>query len=155
MLFQYQAGPRWSYFEISSIENGLDGANCGGSWIVGVNGSSGTVRSTTRMPPLTIPAARSASSAELLLMALYLSSDAELRTQLAQRLDEHVHVLVVVVEMEADAQVVIAIGRDDVAPHQLLRQRAARFRRHADHRAAPLVLPWRNARPVDLAQLLH
>jgi hypothetical protein len=39
MLFQYQAGPRWSYFEISSIENGLDGANCGGSWIVGVSGS--------------------------------------------------------------------------------------------------------------------
>src|SRR5512138_2862206 len=135
MLFQYQAGPRWSYFEISSRANGLEGANCGGSWIVGVSGSSGTVRSTTRMPPLTIPAARSASSAELLLttwlMALYLSSDAELGTHLAQRLDEHVHVLVVVIKVKADTQVVVAMGRDDVAPHQLLRQRAARFRGHA------------------------
>ena len=31
------------------------GANCGGSWIVGVAGSSGTVRSTTRMPPPVMP----------------------------------------------------------------------------------------------------
>src|SRR5687767_7736170 len=68
MLFQYQAGPRSSYFEISSSENGLDGAKIGGSWIVGVAGSSGTVRSTTRMPPLTMPAASSTSVADDLAM---------------------------------------------------------------------------------------
>jgi hypothetical protein len=69
MLFQYQAGPRSSYLEISSSENGLDGAKIGGSWIVGVAGSSGTVRSTTRMPPPAMPAASSDSNAEFLLMA--------------------------------------------------------------------------------------
>src|SRR5687767_5986451 len=68
MLFQYQAGPRSSYFEISSSANGLEGAKIGGSWIVGVAGSSGTVRSTTRIPPLRMPAASSASVAELLAM---------------------------------------------------------------------------------------
>src|SRR5688572_21642312 len=68
MLFQYQAGPRSSYLEISSSANGLDGAKIGGSWIVGVASSSSTVRSTTRMPPLTMPAANSASVAELLAM---------------------------------------------------------------------------------------
>src|SRR6185503_7425036 len=123
--------------------------------MVGVAGSRGTVRSTTRMPPLTIPAARSASSAEFFVMALYLSSDAELRTQLAQRFDEDVDVLVVVVEVKADAQVVITIGRDDAAPHQFLGQRAARSRRHADHGAASPVLLRRDARPADLLQLFH
>src|SRR5579872_1867847 len=43
-LFQYQAGPRLSYFEISSISNGHDFPNSGGNWIVGVEGSSGCVR---------------------------------------------------------------------------------------------------------------
>src|SRR5918995_385372 len=87
MLFQYQAGPRSSYFEISSSENGLDGANIGGSWIVGVAGSSGTVRSTMRMPPLTIPAASSASVAEPLAM----THSPVLRIELAQRDERLAH----------------------------------------------------------------
>src|ERR1044072_6114787 len=51
MLFQYQAGPRSSYFDISSSENAFEGAKLGGSWMTGVAGSSGTVKSTTRTPP--------------------------------------------------------------------------------------------------------
>src|SRR5688572_27916543 len=84
MLFQYQAGPRSSYFEICSSENALDGAKIGGSWIVGVAGSSGTVRSTTRMPPLTMPAASSNSVAEPLSITCAMTHLPVLRIQLAQ-----------------------------------------------------------------------
>src|SRR5579872_1719397 len=58
MLFQYQAGPRESYLEISSSAKGFEGANCSGNRMVCVAASSGTVRSTTRMPPRRMPSTR-------------------------------------------------------------------------------------------------
>src|SRR4051812_34318470 len=65
MLFQYQAGPRSSYAEIVSSENGRVGAKGGGSWITGVDGPSGWVRSTTCTPPSAIAPARAARSSVL------------------------------------------------------------------------------------------
>src|ERR1700730_15161869 len=50
-LFQYQADPRSSYREISSIRNGRHCPNSGGSTICGNSGDSVCVRSTTRIPP--------------------------------------------------------------------------------------------------------
>src|SRR5215212_5717493 len=52
MLFQYQAGPRWSYRLSSSSSNGAVWANCGGSWMTGVSADSGAVRSTTSIRPV-------------------------------------------------------------------------------------------------------
>ena len=50
-LFQYQAGPRLSYLEISSRWNGQVLPNSGGSWMVAVAASRGWLRSTTRIAP--------------------------------------------------------------------------------------------------------
>src|SRR6195952_5364090 len=48
-LFQYQLGPRSSYFETSSMRNGQHWPISGGSAICGNSGVSVCVRSTTRM----------------------------------------------------------------------------------------------------------
>src|SRR5690606_34342105 len=50
-LFQYQAGPRSSYREISSIRNGQACPNSGGRTMVGKSGVSVSVRSTIRILP--------------------------------------------------------------------------------------------------------
>src|SRR5216683_8135393 len=50
-LFQYQADPRSSYREISSIRNGQHCPNSGGSAICGNSGDRVCVRSTTRIRP--------------------------------------------------------------------------------------------------------
>ena len=51
IVFQYQAGPLSSYFEISSIVMPGDGAKIAGRPITGVEGPSGWVRSTTFTVP--------------------------------------------------------------------------------------------------------
>src|SRR3954466_2730203 len=51
-LFQYQPGPRSSYFETSSMRNGQHWPISGGSAICGNSGVSVCVRSTTRMRPV-------------------------------------------------------------------------------------------------------
>ena len=51
-LFQYQAGPRASYLEISSRRNGQLLPNSGGSAMVAVPASNGWLKSTTRIEPL-------------------------------------------------------------------------------------------------------
>src|SRR5215213_1483326 len=58
MLFQYQAGPRWSYRLSSSSSNGAVWANCGGSWMTGVSADSGAVRSTTSIRPVASASAK-------------------------------------------------------------------------------------------------
>src|SRR6476661_2101698 len=50
-VFQYQAGPLSSYFEITSIVTPGDGANIGGRPMTGVAGPRGCVRSTTTTRP--------------------------------------------------------------------------------------------------------
>src|SRR5450755_3218281 len=50
-LFQYQAGPRSSYLEISSRRKGHDFPNSGGSWMTAVPASKGWLRSITRISP--------------------------------------------------------------------------------------------------------
>src|SRR5688572_22054192 len=59
MVFQYQAGPLSSYFEMTSIVTPGDGANIGGKPMTGVSCPSGCDKSITS----TRPAARSATSA--------------------------------------------------------------------------------------------
>ena len=51
IVFQYQAGPLSSYFEMTSIVTPGDGANIGGRPITGVDGPSGCVKSTTFSVP--------------------------------------------------------------------------------------------------------
>src|SRR5687768_4249399 len=51
-LFQYQPGPRSSYFETSSMRKGQHWPISGGSAICGNSGVSVCVRSTTRMRPV-------------------------------------------------------------------------------------------------------
>ena len=64
MLLQAQAGPRVVVVGDLLQRNGADWPNCGGSRMIGVAGSSGTVRSTTRMLPPTMPAMSCASALE-------------------------------------------------------------------------------------------
>src|SRR4051812_23855618 len=58
-LFQYQAGPRPSYREISWIRTGAAWPNSGGSTMTGKSGLSVKVRSTTRTAPEEIAPASS------------------------------------------------------------------------------------------------
>src|SRR5215469_13275238 len=58
--FQYQAGPRSSYREISCVVQPGVFANGGGSCRIGVRSDSGCVRSTTRTRPEASPSASEA-----------------------------------------------------------------------------------------------
>ena len=69
MLFQYQAGPRSSKFEISSRRNGALCPYCGGSGMMGVRACSVWLRSTTRTEPLCRACARVFSMSMLLVLA--------------------------------------------------------------------------------------
>ena len=51
IVFQYQAGPLSSYFEMTSIDTPGDAAKMGGRPMTGVSGPSGCVRSTMRRRP--------------------------------------------------------------------------------------------------------
>src|SRR4051812_24167702 len=69
-LFQYQAGPRPSYREISWIRTGAAWPNSGGSTMTGKSGLSVNVRSTTR----TAPAETAPASSRRLLLCIVTSS---------------------------------------------------------------------------------